>query len=51
MKTNNRVKTNPNGEKIKGNSLLSMYVSKNINLLYPNEIDNQFSRICLIKEN
>ena len=30
IKTNNRVKTIPNGEKIKGNNLLSKYVSKNI---------------------
>ena len=42
MKTNNSDNTIPNGEKIKGNNLLSKYVSKNIILIYPNEIDCQF---------
>lgn len=30
MKTNNRIKTIPNGEKTKGNNLLIKYVSKNL---------------------
>ena len=30
MKTSNRIKTNPNGDKIKGNILLSKYVFKNM---------------------
>ena len=38
MKTNNRVKTIPNGEKIKGSNLLSKYVSKNKLLIYFNEM-------------
>ena len=39
MKTNNRVKTIPKGEKIKGNNLLSKYVSKNMFLIYSNELN------------
>ena len=38
MKTNKRVKTIPNGEKIKGSNLLSKYVSKNMLLIYFNEM-------------
>ena len=30
VKTNNRLITTPNGEKIKGNNLLSRYVSENL---------------------
>ncbi len=47
MKTNNSDTTIPNGEKIKGNNLLSKYVSKNMILIYSSEIDFKYSKICL----
>ena len=49
MKTNNSDITIPNGEKIKGNNLLSKYVSKNMLYIYPNEIDFKYSRIFLFQ--
>ena len=46
-KTNNSTKTKPNGEKIKGNNLLSKYVSITIIYTYSNEIDCNYPRIFL----
>tara|TARA_B100000886_G_scaffold261063_1_gene185904 strand:- start:147 stop:422 length:276 start_codon:yes stop_codon:yes gene_type:complete len=48
MNTNNRIKTIPNGEKIKGNNLLRRYVSKNMFYMYFNEIYYKYSRIMSI---
>ena len=50
MKTNNSDITIPNGEKIKGNNLLSKYVSKNLICAYFNEIDFKYSKILLIQK-
>ena len=49
MKTNNSDITIPNGEKIKGNNLLSKYVSKKLFYLYFNEIDFKYSRIFIFQ--
>jgi len=49
MKTNNSDITIPNGEKIKGNNLLSKYVSKSLRYIYSNDIDFKYSRIFLFQ--
>ena len=49
MKTNNSDITIPNGEKIKGNNLLSKYVSKKLICLYFNEIEFEYSIIFLFQ--
>ena len=49
MKTNNSDITIPNGEKIKGNNLLSKYVFKNLHYVYFNKIDFKYSRIFLFQ--
>jgi len=45
MKTINSDITIPNGEKIKGNNLLSKYVTKNMLYVYFNEIYFKYPRI------